>query len=385
MARSIPDGGQVQYEYATASCMQVALTALSLFSNVVAPSATDANAPAILWVSSWEVMCSIATAFATEDTRAHVSVRQRFMQTLAAMHVEGRGHVSDAAYEGLLSLLAALAANPVAGGEMWPPTYIPPLQTTLAACLPDFLPPPDNARRWTMLLEWLCGQLHIRPPPPPTPEPVEAAVDVEPPVDTQAGKAGSDQAVEGSPFAEGDGESPAGDDKANADGATDSAGEGAVDALAEAAVEGTAGGAPPPEPPRGVLRPLQRKVLGLDSEELVRKLWAKTVAEAAVGIMKGHMPWEVRGEGLRVLAAAFRGGIALRWAAAVEGDGKAGAAVPQAFVQSFVVLVEQGLPGVHYTAEKAGAGATQVRRSRCVLCAVRITSCMHGRCAHHRM
>lgn len=361
--------------------MQVALTALSLFSNVVAPSAIDTSAPDILWTSSWEVMCSIATAFATEATRAHVSVRQRFMQTLAAMHVEGRGHISDAAYEGLLSLLAALAAHPVAGGEMWPPTYIPPLQTTLAACLPDFLPPQDNTRRWAMLLEWLCGQLLIRPPRPHTPEPVEAPLELELPVETQAGP---DQGAEGSAITEGEEEARAEDGEVNADDAPERAGESAADAAVEAAVEagppveGTDGDASPPEPAKGVLMPVQREVLGLDSEELVRKLWAKTVAEAAVGIMKGHMPWEVRGQGLRLLAAAFRGGIALRWAASTEGDGKAGAAVPQAFVQSFVALVQHGLPGVHYTAEKAGAAATEV------CCAVRAVRCAIAQVRGHR-
>lgn len=313
--------------------MQVALTALSLYSSVVAPSASDPKAPAQLWVSSWEVMCTTATAFATEATRAHVSVRQRFVQTFATMHLEGKARISNAAYEGMLALLAALVAHPVAGGEMWPPTYVPPLQTALVACLPDFLPPQDSPRRWTMLLVWLCDQLQL-PPDAPAPSGADGAA--------SAAHEGDEGAT---------GESDSSMIQAHA-GPEEDAGE-------------QDGGDAVPLDPAGeasvVAEEPVKKVLGLESEPMVRKLWIKTMADAAVGIVKAHMPWEVRGEALRRLAVALRGGIALRWAPAAADTSPLAAGVPQALVQAFVALVEHGLPGVHYTAGHAGAAATEVR------------------------
>ena len=144
--------------------VQVALTALSFFSTVVAPHATDAAVPDALWESSWAVMCATATAFSTKATRAHASVRQRFLQTLATMHAQGAARIDDADYEDLLARLTAVASTPVAGGEMWPPSYLAPLQTCLLGTLPEVAPLGDaleNTKRWEMLLEWLCRQMSV--------------------------------------------------------------------------------------------------------------------------------------------------------------------------------------------------------------------------------
>jgi hypothetical protein len=65
-----------------------------------------------------------------------------------------------------LGRLTAMARTPVAGGEMWPPTYLAPLQTCLLGTLPEVAPVDDgsgsrNMERWGMLLEWLCAQMRV--------------------------------------------------------------------------------------------------------------------------------------------------------------------------------------------------------------------------------
>lgn len=144
--------------------VQVALTALSFFSTVVAPHASDPAVPDALWESSWAVMCATATAFSTQATLAHNSVRQRFLQTLSTMHAQGSARIADDDYADLLGRLTAIARNPVAGGEMWPPSYLAPVQTCLLGTLPEVAPVGDgsqNLKRWGMLLEWLCSQMSV--------------------------------------------------------------------------------------------------------------------------------------------------------------------------------------------------------------------------------
>ena len=144
--------------------MQVALTALAFFSTVVAPHATDPAVPDALWESSWAVMCATAAAFSNPQTRAHVSVRQRFLQTMCAMHAHGAARIADEDYADLLARLSAVSRTPVAGGEMWPPTYLAPMQTCMLATLSEVAPQGaggGSVKRWGLLMDWLCAQMHV--------------------------------------------------------------------------------------------------------------------------------------------------------------------------------------------------------------------------------
>ena len=137
----------------------MAQASLTFFATVVAPHASTGSLPEGLWLRAFAALERCAQSLASPNTTAHVSVRQSFVGTLAAVHAIASTRIPPDMYNTLILILDMLAAQPVSDSEKYPVgDVLPPVLVSIAAVLPALLPP-HAPECWSSVVHFFCCQL----------------------------------------------------------------------------------------------------------------------------------------------------------------------------------------------------------------------------------